>query len=98
MKRTEKIELRVTKLEKKMLTKRADDSGLAVSEYLRRAGFGKHVYYKLSPEELAVYKDLHKFHSNFVALSNFFKVNHSELYKETQSLISEIKQHLNKFQ
>ncbi len=98
MNRTEKIEIRVTKLEKKILTNKADDSGLKVSEYLRRAGLKRQVTYKLTPEELEVYKDLHKFHSNFTRLSNFFKVNHPALYQETQSMIDEMKEHLKKFQ
>lgn len=98
MNRNQKIELRVTKLEKKLLEKRASESGLSVSEYLRRAGFGQKIGYKLTPEELDIYKDLHQFHRNFTALSNFFKVNHPELYKESQSLIDEIKGHLKKLE
>lgn len=98
MKRTEKIELRVTKLEKKLLEKRAGESGLSVSEYLRRAGFGRKIGYKLTPEELEVYKDLHTYHRHFSSLSNLFKKGHPDFWKEAQSLMQEVKQHLKKLE
>lgn len=97
MNRTQKIELRVTKLEKKILEKRASETGLSVSEYLRRAGLSQKVGYKLTPEEVEIYKDLHKFHRNFSSLSNLFKSGHPDLYEDAQCLMDEVKQHLKKF-
>ena len=98
MKRTKKIELRVSALEKKLLEKRATESGLSTSDYLRRSGLSQKIGYKLTPEEIEIYKELHQFHRSFVNLSNFFKTNHSELYNESQSLINQIKQHLSKLE
>ncbi len=98
MRRTEKIELRVTKLEKKLLEKRADESGLSVSEYLRRAGFGQTIGYKLTPEELGVYKDLSAFHRHFSNLSNLFKKGHPDFWKETRNVMQIIKDHLKKLE
>lgn len=98
MKRTEKIELRVSKLEKKLLEKRADESGISVSEYLRRAGLGQKIGYKLTPEELEVYKDLHIFHRHFSNLSNLFKNGYPAFWTEAQKLMQEIKYHLKKIE
>lgn len=98
MNRNFKIELRVTEMEKAILEKKANDRNLSVSEYLRRAGFGQKVAYRLTPEELEVYKDFHKYHKNFASLSNLFKSGHPDFYKEAHILMVEMKEHLKKIQ
>ena len=97
MNKKKRIELRVTTLEKKIIEKKAENSGLNTSEYCRNAALGKKINTKLTIEELEVYKDLTKYHNNFTAISNLLKKKDSKFYKEVQEVTKLIKQHLTKF-
>ena len=85
------IKFRVTKLEQAIIKKKAKDSGIAVSELLRRLALGYKLTSKLSPEEIEVYKTLANFSSNFTRISNLFKLGDVEGFKkETLENIHEI--------
>lgn len=47
----ERIEIRITKIEKKILEKKADKSGMKLSEYVRKCCLEKEISKKLSEEE-----------------------------------------------
>ena len=91
------IKFRVTKLEQAIIKKKAKDSGIAVSELLRRLALDYKLTSKLSPEEIEVYKTLTNFSTNFTRISNLFKLGDVEgLKKETLETSRIIREHLMK--
>lgn len=94
----EKIEIRVSKLEKEIIKKVSDRSGLSVSDFARRSMLGQKVSYKLTPEEIEIYKELHTFSRNFASISNLFKNSDPELSVEVRQLVSKVNKHLDKLQ
>lgn len=90
------IKFRCTSLEKALIQKKAENTGLSTSEFCRSSALGLHVKSKLTAEEIEIYKDLAKFHKNFMSLSNLFKEKDPSLSNETRLLAKEIKEHLQK--
>ena len=92
------IKFRVSKIEHAVITKKAEEAGISVSELLRGLAFN----YKFSPrftnEELEIYKTLCKFSNNFTRISNLFKNGDVEGMKiKTLNTAKEIREHLLKF-
>lgn len=93
----QRIELRVSTLEKEIIKKKAENSGLSVSEYLVRAALNEKISYKLTTDELEAYKGLHEIRRNFTLISNMFKIKDPELAKKVEETATEVKEHLKKF-
>ena len=93
----ERIEFRVTKLEKKLIEKKAKNSGLSTSDYCRRTALNRELNFRLSDEEIEIYKDLTKYKTNFSRLSNLIKVKHPKTNEYILRLAKEIGEHLTKF-
>ncbi|WCC43756.1 mobilization protein MbpA (plasmid) [Tenacibaculum finnmarkense] len=91
-----RLELRCTALEKAIIKKKAENSGLSTSEFCRASALGQKIGSKFTDEEMEVYQTLHKFHKNFTALSNLFKAKNPSLSNETKVLADEIKQIIQK--
>ena len=64
------IKFRVTKIEQKIIQRKADRAGISVSEFLRRLAFEKEFKSRLSDDELECYKTLSKYADNFRRISN----------------------------
>ncbi|UAB82863.1 mobilization protein [Zunongwangia sp. SCSIO 43204] len=97
MKRIKKIEFRVTRTEHLYIKNKADKAGCTVSEFLRNTAMGYPITYKLSPEELEVYKQLNKFSDNFRRIGNLYKLGDVTGVKETSVATAKlIRSHLNK--
>lgn len=95
MKKTKRIEIRLSLFDEKLIKVKAKDSGLPVSEYIRRCALNKSVPKSLNPDELEMYKDLKKFYNNFSSISNLFKKgNHVKMVEEIEELKREIKKQL----
>ena len=91
------IKFRVSKLEQAVIKKKAKDSGIAVSELLRRLVLGYKLTSKLSTEEIEIYKTLTTFSSNFTRISNLFKLGDVDGFKkETLETSRIIREHLMK--
>lgn len=91
------IKFRVTKLEQAIIKKKAKDSGIAVSELLRRLALDYKLTSKLSPEEIEVYKTLTNFSTSFTRISNLFKLGDVDGFKkETLETSRIIREHLMK--
>ncbi len=91
------MKFRVSKLEQAIIKKKAKDSGMAVSELLRRLALGYKLTSKLSTEEIEVYKILTNFSSNFTRISNLFKLGDVDGFKkETLETSRIIREHLMK--
>ncbi|PKQ60180.1 hypothetical protein BZG02_20440 [Labilibaculum filiforme] len=98
MMKKQKIEFRVTSLDKAIIEKKAEHSGLSVSEYIRRSALNQKIDYKLTEKELEIYKDLHRYRRNFVLISNMFKIKDPDLVRSIRQTIEEIQEHLKKLQ
>ena len=78
------IKFRVSKIENLIIKKKAEDSGVTVSELMRGLVFD----YKLS----------HKYADNFRRISNLFKLGDIDGFKkETLEASKQIREHLIKF-
>lgn len=97
MKRTKKIELRVSNVEYLIIKNKAESSGNNVSEFLRGIALDYTINYKLTEEEINVYKMLIEYKNNFIHIGNLFKLGDYFAVKErTVELADLIKKHLKK--
>lgn len=97
MKKTKKIEFRVTLTEHLIIKNKAKKTGCSVSEYLRSTTLDYPLTYKLSTEEIGVYQQLNKYADNFRRISNLFKLGDVTGVKETSIETAKlIREHLNK--
>ena len=94
--RKQRIEFRISSLEKEILKKKAEHAGLSISDYCRRSALGQKVSYKLTAEELEAYKMLIQYRNNFVSISNLFKNNQS-IGSPVLELVRQLDEHLKKF-
>ena len=90
------ITIRATEQEKAQLQKRAQETGLSLSEFCRRCSLEKKIHGRLSKEELTIYGQLSVFHNNFVRIKNLLKDRDSKFAKEVIATAKQIKIHLNK--
>lgn len=95
--RKKRIEIRLSTLEKAIINKQAAHAGLSVSEYIRRAALRQRISYKLTDEELNIYKDLHTYKRNFELISNMYKNRDPNIVALVMHTAKEIEKHLKKF-
>lgn len=99
MKKNKKIEFRVTLVEYLIIQNKAKEAGCSTSEFLRSTALNYTLSYKLTKEEIEVYKELNKFADNFRRIGNLFKLGDIKGVKETALATAFlIREHLNKLQ
>lgn len=97
MKKIKKIEFRVTLTELLVIKNKASKSGCTVSEYVRSIALDYPLTYKLTEDEIVVYKQLNKYADNFRRIGNLFKLGDTTRVKETSVETAKlIRKHLNK--
>jgi len=97
MKKTKKIEFRVTLTEYLIIQKKAKETGSSTSEFLRSIVLDYPLTYKLTKDEIEIYKELNKFADNFRRIGNLFKLGDTTAVKETAVTTALlIREHLNK--
>ena len=100
--RNERIYLRLTPLEKKVVVLAAKEANLSISDFTRRAALNMKVTIRFSPKELDIYNDLHKYHQNFTRISNLLRGNEFKkeikVIKEIEEVKYLIKMHLKRFE
>ena len=97
MKKNKKIEFRVTNTEHLIIRNKATKVGCSMSEYLRGTSLDYPLTYKLTNEEIEIYKQLNKFSDNFRRISNLFKLGDVTGVKEASIETAKlIRIHLNK--
>ena len=100
--RKHRIHLRVTPLEKKWIERSAKEAGLSVSDFLRKSALNKEVRIRFSEEELALFKMLHQYHTNFTRIGNIIRKNKGQisqhLVDEVSHLKNEIRSLLKRFE
>ena len=92
------VKFRCTIYEKKLLNIKAKQSGLSLSEYIRRSLFEQEITERFSDEHIEIYKMLIKYHNNFKSIGNMYKKRNPKLTQEVYALANDIKAHLKKFQ
>jgi sulfur relay (sulfurtransferase) DsrC/TusE family protein len=97
MNRKSFLKFRVTPLEKLVIKKKAQNSGLSMSEFARASTLGMKVSSKFTEEEMELYQMLVKYHNNFKSISNAIKTKDPSFKNEVLFLADEIKKHLKKF-
>ena len=86
------VRVRMTELEYKNLQKKAEDSGLTVSELIRVCCSRKKLTYRVTPEELERLRDIILLKNIIVWLNNSYKSqNFDEVKKMNIDMISELK-------
>lgn len=97
MKKITRINLRLKLSEKKIIERKAAQAGCSMSEFIRNTALDYTLSYKLTDEEIKVYKLLNKYSSNFINISNLFKKGDYTGVKEISvETAKQIQQHLNK--
>lgn len=89
------MHFRCTALEKKAIQKQAEQAGLQDAEYVRASALGQKISFKLTPDEVEVYKLLAEYRTNFKHISNLFK-NRTDISEKVKTLVHLIDQHLKK--
>ncbi|WP_434981066.1 plasmid mobilization protein [Daejeonia sp. YH14] len=97
MKKTQTLKFRITPLEDKIIRMKAENSGLSLSEFLRRTALDLEIKNKLTEDEIICYKNLSKYSDNFRRISNLFKQgNVTGMKCETMETSRLIREHLEK--
>lgn len=93
-KKTEKIQLRLTSFEKKLLKIKAEESGLTLSEFVLSSALNRQIKPPMTSEELESYKTLKQYQTNFARISNLIKGKENGLNEEIEHTIKLINIHL----
>lgn len=98
MNKDKEIKLRLSEEDKKEIEKRAEKTGLSMSEYLRRTALNRKINVRFSDEEIEAWKNLTSISNSLKNLSNILnKENREELILEIKSINEQIKKELQKF-
>lgn len=91
------IKIRVTKLEKLQIERRAKMTGNSVSEFIRLLALGVEIKARLSDAEIECYSLLSKYADNFRRITNLFKAGDvTNMKMETLETSRLIRKHLEK--
>ena len=95
--KSERIFVRLFPNEKAELEAKAKAENLTISEYVRSRALDYDLTYKLTEEEIIVYKQLNSFSDHFRRISNLFKLGDITQVKEVSVETAElIRKHLEK--
>lgn len=92
--RNQFIKIRVSKLEQRIITKKANQIGVSTSELIRAATLNYKVKSRLSEDELKIFQMLTNYSLNFTRISNLVREKDYDSFKklsmETAKEIREI--------
>lgn len=95
-KRNQRIEIRVSYLERSAIELNAEKAGLSVSEYVRDCSLHRVIQARRTSEELQAYQNLSNFKTNFSRISNLLVVKEETLLKaEIHDLVQKLDKALN---
>ncbi len=95
MLKKERIEIRLSKIDKLILVKKASKSNLSLSQYVLSCAMNLEIKNRLSADEIECYQTLTKYADNFRRISNLFKLGDTDGFKkECLVASSEIREHL----
>jgi hypothetical protein len=82
MLKKERIEIRLSKIDKLILVKKASKCGLSLSQYVLSCAMNLEIKNRLTQEEIECYQLLSKYADNFRRISNLFKLGDTTQVKE----------------
>ncbi|WP_339336202.1 mobilization protein MbpA [Croceitalea sp. MTPC9] len=91
------VKFRCTHKEKLLMRKKAESTGLTLSEYCRSTALRQKLFRRLTDDEVEQYKTLAMYHNNFRLLSNMFSKRNPNLSMEAKKLCATIRKHLERF-
>lgn len=95
--KSKRILIRVSNTEFYIIKNKAKQAGLTTSEFLRSLALEYNLSYKLTSEEIEIYKELNKFSDNFRRIGNLFKQGDTTKVKEVSIETAQlIREHLNR--
>ena len=94
IKATFSVSFRVTRREKKLITRRAKVAGLTSSEFCRRAALDKEIKEVISGERAEAYLTLKSFATDFARLRNAFAKGAPTLAEEIRQVIYRLNREL----
>jgi len=95
-KKSQRIEIRVSYLERSAIKLNAEKASLSISEYVRDSALGRVIKARRTSEELLAYQNLSNFKTNFARISNLLVVRDETLLKaEIHDLVQKLDQALN---
>lgn len=95
MLKKERIEIRLSKIDKLILVKKASKSNLSLSQYVLSCAMKLEIKNRLSADEIECYQTLTKYAENFRRISNLFKLGDTTGVKEASIETSKIiREHL----
>lgn len=95
--KSKRILIRVSNTEFYIIKNKAKQAGITTSEFLRSLALEYNLSYKLTAEEIEIYKELNKFSDNFRRIGNLFKLGDSTKVKEISVETAQlIRNHLNR--
>jgi hypothetical protein len=83
MLKKERIEIRLSKIDKLILVKKSEKTGLSLSQYVLSCAMLYEIKNRLSEDEIECYQTLTKYADNFRRISNLFKLGDTTAVKET---------------
>ncbi|AIJ38348.1 Hypothetical protein FPSM_01853 [Flavobacterium psychrophilum] len=83
MLKKERIEIRLSKIDKLILVKKATKSNLSLSQYVLSCAMNLEIKNRLSADEIECYQTLTKYSNNFRRIANLFKLGDTTGVKET---------------
>ncbi|MGX9985446.1 plasmid mobilization protein [Soonwooa purpurea] len=91
------INIRVSNSEFYIIKNTAKKAGITMSEYIRATALNYNLSYKLTEDEIEIYKELNKYADNFRRIGNLFKLGDSTKVKEISVETAQlIRDHLNR--
>lgn len=94
--RTEQLHFRVTRLERRVIERKAIACGMNVAEFVRNSALGKEVGYRLTPEEVEAFRNLVQLRTNWSRLGSLIR-ERKEFTHEVRELILLTNQLIGKF-
>jgi len=95
VKREEEIKIRCTGLEKKVIQQSAKAANMQTAEYVRATALHQKISYKLTDDEIEIYKMLVHYRTNFSRIGNLLREQKS-IQEEVKELVNAIDTHLKK--
>lgn len=92
------IKIAVTKIEDRIIRKKAADLGIKVAEFIRGMAMEYNITHKLTESEVECYILLVKFSDNFRVIFDLYEKGDPDgAWKEAMDISTQIREHLKKF-
>jgi len=96
MEKSERLEIRISAVDKALIKIEADELNLSMSDYIVKCCLRRKLPKPLTDAELETWTDLKKLSSDLTRAGNYIKKDDKEFYKQTRAVVRRIEDELNK--